>query len=73
MFSSSNFSGGDPVLEPDPCKNLQMGLGGRLGRKYTEWEVVSCSDHASHEENGLVNQVEFLGPITDRLFSSFCF
>jgi len=26
--------------------------------------LVSCPDHTSHEENGLVNQVEFLGPIT---------
>jgi len=26
--------------------------------------VVSCPDHTSHEENSLVNQVEFLGPIT---------
>ena len=25
---------------------------------------ISCSDHTSHEENGLVNQVEILGPIT---------
>ena len=23
--------------------------------------VVSCQDHTSHEENGLANQVEFLG------------
>jgi len=23
--------------------------------------LVSCPDHTSHEENGLVNQVEFLG------------
>jgi len=26
--------------------------------------LVSCPDHTSHKENGLVNQVEFLGPIT---------
>ena len=26
--------------------------------------IVSCPDHTSHEENGLVNQVEFLGPTT---------
>ena len=25
--------------------------------------VVSCQDHTSREENGLVNQVKFLGPI----------
>jgi len=23
--------------------------------------LVSCPEHTSHEENGLVNQVEFLG------------
>ena len=27
-------------------------------------DVVSCPDHTSHEENGLVKQVKFLGPIT---------
>ena len=26
--------------------------------------LVLCPDHTSHEENGLVNQVKFLGPIT---------
>ena len=26
--------------------------------------VVSCQDQTSHEENGLVNQIKFLGPIT---------
>ena len=24
-------------------------------------KLVSCPDHTSHEENGLVNEVEFLG------------
>ena len=27
-------------------------------------QLVSYPDHTSHKENGLVNQVEFLGPIT---------
>jgi len=26
--------------------------------------LVSCPDHTSHKETGLVNQLEFLGPIT---------
>jgi len=26
--------------------------------------VVLCLDHTSHGENGLVNQIKFLGPIT---------
>jgi len=33
-------------------------------RSYREKFVVSCPDHTSHEENDLVNQVEFLGSIT---------
>jgi len=31
---------------------------------YKSVSLVLCPDHTSHEENGLVNQVEYLGPIT---------
>ena len=31
---------------------------------YARLLIVSCPDYTSHKENGLGNQVEFLGPIT---------
>jgi len=32
-----------------------------IGSEATRSNLVSCPDHTSHEENGLVNQVEFVG------------
>ena len=34
--------------------------------------LVSCPDHTSHEENGLVNQVEFLGLETHYRMYNHC-